>query len=350
MNDRDLEQLIARANPFGDDTVGQLPTADAESDLMEAILSTPTTRRSLPRRPVLLAAAAAVVAAAVAGGAVAATSGGETHHARPAKSSPSAPHTAYAANVREVAEANQRLLIHAPGWKISYVAQFTVDNGEIGFKNGSKLLQVNWRPADQYQSYYDDRVADTSKQRPITLLGQHGTMFTYSDANDYATMLPPMGQNFLEIRGGVGSEQAYRALLAKLYQVDVDTWLAALPASVIKADDIRATIETMITGLPLPNSLDIPRLFQQSTQDRYQLGVAVSGAVACGWLDQWVAAKQSGDAQNLKKAADVLATSHSWKVLHDMQAEGAYPSVLWGYADQVAKGQTPTGYQQGLGC
>jgi hypothetical protein len=351
MNDRDLDQLIARANPFGDDTVRQLPTANAESDLMEGILTTPTTRRSLPRRPVLLAAAAAVVAAAVAGGAVAATTGGETQHARPpGRPYSSTPHIAYAANVREVAEANQRLLLDEPGWKITHVDQFTVAEGEVFFENGSKSLDVSWRATGDYQGYYDDRGADGNTKTPITLLGQHGTMFTYTDANDFTTILPPKGQNFLEIRGEGASEQAYRDLLAKLHPVDVDTWLAAMPASVVKPADTRATVDAMLAGLPLPSGLDKQRLYRQPAEDRYDLGAAVSGAVACGWLDQWVAAKQSGDASKLKQAVDALATSHGWKVLHDMNAEGDYPEVVWQYADQVAKGQSPEYYQQGLGC
>src|SRR5262249_34668236 len=112
----------------------------------------------------------------------------------------------------------------------------------------------------------------------------------------------------------------------------------------------RSTVDAMLAGLPLPPGLDKRQLYQQPTRDRYQVGATVSGAVACGWLKQWVAAKSSGDTQKLKQAADALATSHAWKVLLDMQAEGQYPQVLWGYADQVAKGQDPTGYQEGLGC
>jgi len=201
MNDHELDHLIARANPFGDDAVRQLPTADAESDLMEGIMSTPTARRPLSRRPVLLAAAAAVVAAAVVGGVVAAASGGGTHNAgRPDQSSnPAGPHMAFAADVRAVAQANQRLLVDDPAWKITHVDEFTVAEGEVRFENGSKSLDVSWRAADQYRTYYDDRAHDNAKQ-PITLLGQQGTMFTYADDNDFTTILPPKGGNFLEIR------------------------------------------------------------------------------------------------------------------------------------------------------
>jgi hypothetical protein len=294
-----------------------------------------------------------VVAAAVVGGVAAAASGGGAHNAGPpgpSASNPAGPHIAFAANVRAIAEANQRLLIDEPGWKITHVDEFTVAEGEVTFENGSKVLDVSWRAADSYQGYYDDRGADGNTRTPITLLGQQGTMFTYTDDNDFTTILPPKGQNFLEIRGTGGSEQEYRALIAKLHSVDVDTWLGAMPASVVKPADARATVDAMLAGLPLPPGLDRQRLYQQETRDRYQVGATVSGAVACGWLDQWVAAKRSGDAQKLKQAADALATSHGWKVLNDMNAEGDYPEALWEYANQVAKGQDPTGYQQGLGC
>src|SRR5882757_3230310 len=130
----------------------------------------------------------------------------------------------------------------------------------------------------------------------------------------------------------------------------IETWLAAMPASVVKPADARTTVDAMLAGLPLPPGLDKQRLYQQETRDRYQVGAEVSGAVACGWLDQWVAAKRSGDAQKLKQATDALATSHGWKVLNDMNPEGDYPEVLWGYADQVAQGQDPAGYKEGLGC
>jgi hypothetical protein len=33
-----------------------------------------------------------------------------------------------------------------------------------------------------------------------------------------------------------------------------------------------------------------------------------------------------------------------------MDERGDYPEVLWEYADQVAAGQVPDGYQGGLGC
>ncbi|MCW2897815.1 MAG: hypothetical protein JWO67_80 [Streptosporangiaceae bacterium] len=42
MNDHELDQLIARANPYGDDTVRRLPAGAAESDLLEEIMTSRT--------------------------------------------------------------------------------------------------------------------------------------------------------------------------------------------------------------------------------------------------------------------------------------------------------------------
>jgi hypothetical protein len=33
-----------------------------------------------------------------------------------------------------------------------------------------------------------------------------------------------------------------------------------------------------------------------------------------------------------------------------MESQGHWSEVFWGYADQVAAGQAPTGYEEGLGC
>ncbi len=45
-----------------------------------------------------------------------------------------------------------------------------------------------------------------------------------------------------------------------------------------------------------------------------------------------------------------MQTSRDWPVLLEMDAEGDYPEVVWEYADQIAAGQTPAGFEGGLGC
>ncbi|MFG1623552.1 hypothetical protein [Kribbella sp. NPDC049227] len=349
MNDHELDRLLARANPFGDDTVRRLPADAAASDLLEEIVTTtaptPELRPNRRRRVIVLAAAAAAIVIALTGVFF-------------PRGNPAAPTSAYAAEARAIAEANQRLLVDAPGWKVSRVDEFTAELGEMTFAKGNQRLDVYWRPADQYQTFYDDRAHDNTHQ-PIELLGLDGTIFRY-DSTDFTTILKPKGKNFLEIRGGAGDEAAYRDLIGKLKPVGVDEWLDALPASAVKPADNKKTVDGMLEGLPLPDGFDKAPLYQQTVNDRYQVGARVTGAVSCAWLNQWTTAKKSGDKAKVAEAVAAMKTSHSWPILKEMAKGGDYPRVLWSYADGIAKDQAPagltrtpdaaSGYVDGLGC
>lgn len=70
--------------------------------------------------------------------------------------------------------------------------------------------------------------------------------------------------------------------------------------------------------------------------DDYQLRAKVTGAVVCAWLDRWVSARRHGDRSGVCRAVGALTTTHSWRMLHKMQASGDYPTVVWHYADAVA--------------
>ncbi|MGW6275916.1 hypothetical protein [Kribbella sp. NPDC055071] len=360
MNDRELDHLIARANPFGDDSVRQLPTDRAESDLLEAILSTtePTTRlRPTRRRRVVIGAAAAVAVAAAVGvvGAILPKDSPVAPFVAPI----GAPQPAYAAEVRAVAEANERILIDDPAWKVDSVSEFTAESGDMTLKNGDQSFQITWYAARDYKVYHDGRLRDTAKHDTIQVLGQNATLFRYTnDGTDFATMLPPRGKTFVETRADLGSEQAYRDVLAKLHSVDVTTWLSAMPASVLHPEKVRAAVDSMLVGLPLPAGFTKTPLYKETVIQRYQLGARVTGAVSCAWLDQWTAAKKSGDKAKVAQAVAAMQTSHSWKILQEMKAEGAWSDLVWQYADEIAGKRKPDsksglpahGYKDGLGC
>jgi hypothetical protein len=334
MNDQELDRLIAQANPFGTDTVRQLPVAGAESDLLEDILTTTTTaaaaveqpRRPRRRRGLLVAAAAAVIAAGVGIGGALFPDG-----------NPAAPPSAYAAEVVAVAEANPRLLLDKPGWKVVKIGQFSKETGEMQLSDGKQSLSVHWRPGNLYQQYLDDRSHGNAKQ-PIELLGQQGTLFLYSGSkSDYATILPAKGVNFLEIRGNVGSEPAYRDLLAALKPVDVNTWLDALPESVVKPADTAKVVTEMLADIKVPAGFDPKPLQEIGVADRYELGANVTSAVTCSWIKEWEKAKAAGDTAGIKTAVSAMAGSRSWKVLLEMQKTGAFASSIWETADAMAK-------------
>lgn len=147
------------------------------------------------------------------------------------------------------------------------------------------------------------------------------------------------------------------AILSQIRRVDLATFEAALPEGSVTSATVNAVVAEMLADMPRPAGLDPSDL--GTTGDRYQVGAQVAGAVACGWLDQWVDATAAGDTEQAAAAADALATSHDWSILLEMQDQGAYPQVLWEYADAAADDGTVIGgrvltveesYQEALGC
>ena len=133
----------------------------------------------------------------------------------------------------QAAEDNPRLLIDEPGWKATHVYGFAEQAGTIAFDNGGRQLEMNWYPADQYDGYYKDRL-EVSAPEPVEVDGRPGDVFTYS-AGDFAVMLRPRDGAFVELRTGGGgwTRAEFDRVLGRIAHVDVQTWLAALPAQIV---------------------------------------------------------------------------------------------------------------------
>jgi hypothetical protein len=345
---------LANASPIGDSQVAALRLGEAGAELMQEIMvaraasetdgsGQQSTWRRVPT-PRAAAALAGLVAVAVISFAAIGSPGGDN---RPT----------FAAAAIRIAEANPRLLVTAPGWYVTRADEFTAESGEMTFSDGGHELDVNWQPADEYDGYFRDRAADGGPQTEIDLLGQRATMFRYAGTSDFTTLLRPQGKSFVEIRAdGLGSADAYMALVQSLEPTDVETWLAAMPASVVQPTDRAATVEAMLRGIPLPPGFGVAKLESGGTaSDRYQLGAKVTGAVACDWLDRWTAALAAGDAAGAEEARQAMATSPGWPILLEMEKQGDYPNVLWDYADDLKGGggfgpNTNGNYSAALGC
>lgn len=363
MNDEELTVALAATARISDDHLDALPLGSAEEELMNKIMSEapyvpgaptapgpaspgkPTDRSRSERRWRTFVAVGAAAAAVVIGVAL----------FTERSTSP-----AYAAEVVQVAEANDRLLIDLPGWRVSRVDEFTVDVGEMTFTDGSHEVDLHWRSSGQYAEFIADRSAG-NPSAPIVVLGRPATMFQYAGSTDFTTIVEQRGVNFLEIRADLGSEQAYRSMLDGLKSASVNEWLGALPESAVKPADRLATVQQMLTGVPIPDGLDVSALASSATvSDRYQLGAQVTAAVACEWFDRWFTATETGDTAAAQAASEALVSSHGWPILHEMAAEGAWPEVLWEYADATAGGTVIAGTgtvpftrelpQGGLGC
>lgn len=303
----------------------------------------------------------------------------------------------YAAAAVKVAKANPRVLVTAPGWKVRSLGGFSATSGEMTFQHGpdryrkepvyghrmteadkqamakgenpslgssgpeeivghsrvndAPHLSVDWYPRESYGGYLGDR-SDQPGSRWVTVDGKRARLVNYA-ADDHAVLMAPQGGVFLELRGsGLGDEAAFLKFLAEhVEQVDVPTWLAALPSEMVVAGGAQQAVTRILADIPVPPGFERDDVLGDAQAlDSYQLGATVTGAVACGWIEEWERARAAGDEAGAERAADQLATSHDWTVLHEMDAEGDYPEAIWEYADRMAAGQELDGVREGLGC
>lgn len=331
------------SNPkITDRGVAGLPLHDARAELLEEIMALPTTEapsdevadaRARRRRRWLPVAVAAAAAVAI-GGAVAVPAwlhDGKDHVDAPIG----------APGQGEIA------VLQAPGWKLVGADSIDANGGEISYASGDQVLDIDWRPADLYQSYVDDR-SDTGPGRQVTVLGEPALLWAYS-RDDHTVIRDAVGDFTLEVRGSGMPEGDYLDLLGHLKAIDPADLDAYLPDSFVTDAERAGVIADMLDPLPLPDTFD-PTTIRSTDVSRYQLGAAVTGAVACAWLDQFATAKQDGDAAAMQEAVDAMATSRDWPVLKEMRSEGGWSQVIWQMADQVAAGDLPEDYAQGIGC
>jgi hypothetical protein len=293
---------------------------------------TPARRR---RAPLALAAAAAVLAALlVASGWLGGSGGGRPE---------------FAAAAIRVAKANPRLLVTMPGWKVVRADQFQPDEGEVIFGDGKHHLDMHWYPAQAYGTYLRDRARESPVARG-TLLGQRSTTISYT-RGEYATMLAPQGRVFIEVRAQLGTRAAYEEVLQSLRDVDVETWLEAMPPSVVQPDARSALVERMLRGTPLPPGFDPSALQGEDLiSNRTSLGVAVANEVACGWVESWIAARQNRDEGATRKAVEAMASSSRWPVVRQTESPwfGNYEIIV----KQLRAGRLnrgPAGYEEAGG-
>lgn len=351
MNDDELDLLVASTAPISQRRVAQLPLSGPEDDLLEAIMSTTPTTGALtaeaprlhPRRWLVAVAAAIVLIVGLA--TVQQLQGGRS--------------TAWAAEVVAIAEAAPRLLVDRPGWAVARADQFAASQGEMTFSNGRQELDLRWIPVGEHGAKLVDRADESDLQAAATVVGRAATVFRYTGTSDYVALWEH-GEHSAEARGVFPSISELNDVLGSLVEVDVDTWLSAMPASVVKPSARDEVVDQMLADLPLPDGFDRTALRQgASVQDRYQLGAKVAGSVACRWIERWIGALTAGDAQSAQQAVDAMATSRRWAILIEMDADGAYPKALWELADAMTTGNQVSGgkrmtvqdsYANTLGC
>lgn len=204
MTDPHLDRVVRDADPYRPDAIGRVGAA--RQTLLEEIMSEPghdhAPRWRVWSRSVKVRRVAGALAAAAAVAGVLTLPAILRDQPDDRGSAAAGAPLVFPPGALQAAEDNPRLLIDEPGWKAIHVYGFAQEAGTIAFDNGVRQLEMNWYPADQYDSYYKDRL-DVSAPEPAEVDGRPGNVFTYS-AGDFAVMLRPRDGAFVEIRTGGG--------------------------------------------------------------------------------------------------------------------------------------------------
>jgi hypothetical protein len=148
-----------------------------------------------------------------------------------------------------------------------------------------------------------------------------------------------MNHRVVEFTEVTTSMAAFTATLHQLRQVDANTWLRALPSSVVQSADRGKVLQDMLTGIPLPPGFDASQIRGAGlARARYQLGAAVSGTIACEWFRIWEHGRTHGNQAEVNRAIAAMATASRWPVLRQMRREGGWTAVVLEYARDMNGG------------
>jgi len=241
----------------------------------------------------------------------------------------------------KVAEANPRLLVTAPGWKIVEARSFQATNGQLYLADGRKKIHLFWLPASYYKEFIrkgahprDGRQVDTATIAGLeaTSIYEPRTPFgSYSQA-----IFQPEGGVFLELEGAFGKRE-WTSLMATVRSVGVEQWLRAMPGEILRPGAFAAETEEMLRGVPVPPGFDPTAAVHPSQlTNRFQAAKRLTTAVTCGWVESWRVARAGGDTSVAREAVDAMAGAARWPVLLQMVHEKGYrgdtlpaPGYLW---------------------
>ena len=365
MTNTEIYAALAAANPLTDQAAAALPLRGAELELAERIASTPISRHPRAprvraprgRRSALLVAATAALAIVVA--------------LLPSGQRDGGPAPAFAAPLVRFANASPLALLQSPGWHVVYANEQPGGVGEIHFVRGpadadgtpqgasyrnqrslaGRVASLSWGPAVPNALVGHQALPTGLGVTVHRLIYEGGTRHAF----DVSALLVDRGRG-LQFRATVTSMAMFRAELQALHSVDATTWLRAMPSSVVKSADSGEAIRQMLKGIPLPPEFDAARIRGANlVHDRYQLGAAVTGTVACMWIADWSHARATGDTPTVKRAIKAMATSPNWPILREMAREGGWTQVLTSYAKAMPQGTffgrpLTADANSGLGC
>jgi hypothetical protein len=255
--------------------------------------------------------------------------------------------SAWAARAVKVAEASPRVLVTGGGWGVTNVPGFDGEYGELTFREGTATVELFWRPASNHEHVVNDRAHAGVSLGTMRVAGHVAQVFDGTQAGaptGLFNVLWKSGDHSVELLVSGVKRGALEGLLTRVREVDVDTWLSAMPASIVKPIDRAANVDAMLADIPVPRGFNVDGLRSADNPGlgRGNLGFFVTRAVACSWLEQWVAATDSGDHAAAAAAVEAMRSSRHWAILQEMNAEGGWlrgrAQEIWEFADALDRG------------
>jgi hypothetical protein len=203
-------------------------------------------------------------------------------------------------------------------------------------RDDGATVQISLYPGGELA--FAERVSDDESGRSTVTLGdEEVSLLDYGDSGRYRADVK-RGFWTWEFDGEpFATPDDFLDLVSAVRVIDEETWRATVPDNIVAGGAERAAaVEQLLAGVPIPDGFTVGG--NKWTADRYQLITQVSGAVACAWLGQWFDATEAGDNASATAAADALATSHHWRMLREIETQGAWSESLWETADAVNGG------------
>jgi hypothetical protein len=240
----------------------------------------------------------------------------------------------------KVAEANPRLLVTAPGWKIVEARSFRATSGQLMLSDGRKQVHLSWEDTAFYQESMERIHPGNGRQvSTATIAGRKATVIydRRPARGAYAeTIFPPEGGISVEL-DGLFARPEWERVMKSVRAVGVEDWLRAMPAEIIRPGAISGEIADVLQGIPVPPGFDSAAAVRPTQlTNRFQAAKKLTQAVTCGWVERWRSARAGGETAAAKEAVDAMASAAHWPVLLQMVREKGYrgdslpaPGYLW---------------------
>jgi hypothetical protein len=230
------------------------------------------------------------------------------------------------------------VVLDAAGWRVTNV-DGDPTNGKIRYGKDDWELRVNWRPDRWFDGYLASR-RHISPATAVTLVGEPTEMWAYH-RRDHTVIGPVHGETFLEVRGEGMERAAFVGLLDRLRRVHTGEFDARLPADVVRPPQVAATVTLLLSGVETPDGFDATTIAVPPYQQPYHFAARVTGSVGCAWIDQYGAARASGDHASKRRAVAAMSGSRRWPVLRGIQHSGDWSEEFWCVADDMAADKPP---------